>query len=93
MLKLLERDPFKKKTDSGEPDQNYDFTGAAPLPAGTKLWSKAGWTSTVRHDAACLELPTGARFVLVTFTTGHSNEREIIPAIARKIMDGLGQPK
>ncbi len=93
MLKLLERDPLKKKTESAEPDQNYDFTGAAPLPAGAKLWSKAGWTSTVRHDAACLELPSGARYVLVTFTTGHSSERELIPMVARKIMDGLAPPK
>ena len=89
MMKLLERDPFKKKAEASEPDQNYDFTGATALPAGTKLWSKAGWTSSVRHDAAYLELPDGTRFVLVTFTSGHSDEREIIPTVAKEIMDGL----
>ena len=89
MMKLLARDPFKKKTESCEPDQNYDFTGAMPLPSGAKLWSKAGWTSTVRHDAAYLELPNGLRFILVTFTTGHGEDREIIPTIAQKIVQGL----
>jgi hypothetical protein len=88
MLKLLERDPLKKVTASAEPDQNVDFS-APGLPPGAKLWSKAGWTSTTRHDAAYVELPGGARFVLVTFTTGHANEREIIPFVARKVIEGM----
>ena len=91
MMKLLERDPFKQKVPASEPDQNYDFTGATRFPAGTKLWSKAGWTGSVRHDAAYVAMPNGPRFVLVTFTTGHSNEREIIPTVARKISEGLAQ--
>src|SRR6266576_2997563 len=57
--------------------------------AGAKLWSKAGWTSTTRHDAAYVELPNGAKFVLVTFTTEHANEREIIPTIARIVIDAM----
>ena len=89
MMKLLERDPFKK---TAEPDQANDFTGRALSP-GAKLWSKAGWTSTTRHDAAYVELPHGGRFILVTFTTGHSNEREIIPAIAKKVIESLGAEK
>jgi hypothetical protein len=56
---------------------------------GVRLWSKAGWTSTTRHDAAYLELPDGAKFVLVIFTTDHANEREIIPTVARIIIDGI----
>ncbi|HYT61914.1 MAG TPA: serine hydrolase, partial [Haliangiales bacterium] len=59
------------------------------LPPGAKLWSKAGWTSGTRHDAAYIELPDGAKFVLVTFTTDHANEREIIPSLARVIVEGL----
>jgi hypothetical protein len=27
--------------------------------------------------------------VLATFTTGHSNEREIIPTVARIVIEGL----
>jgi hypothetical protein len=31
--------------------------------------------------------------VLVTFTTDHANEREIIPTIARVVIDGLKNVK
>ena len=48
-------------SDNCEPDQSRDFTSIALKP-GTKLWSKAGWTSTVRHDAAYMELPDGRKF-------------------------------
>ena len=60
---------------------------------GVKLWSKAGWTSTTRHDAAYIELPNGAKFVLVTFTTDHANEREIIPTVAKVVLDGMKSVK
>ena len=33
-----------------------------------KLWSKAGWTSTTRHDAAYIETADGLKFVIVVFT-------------------------
>ena len=84
MMELLKRDPFVKTDDPD--DQAHGFTGPA-LPSGAKLWSKAGWTSETRHDAAYIELPNGAKFVLVTFTTDHANEREIIPSLARVIME------
>jgi hypothetical protein len=38
---------------------------------------------------AYIETPDGAKFVLATFTTGHSNEREIIPTVARIVIEGL----
>src|SRR5438477_8007674 len=75
-------------------DQGHGFTGIALQGmTGVKLWSKAGWTSATRHDAAYLELPNGAKFVLVTFTTDHANEREIIPTVARVVIDGIGSVK
>jgi len=83
MMELLARDPFKKSSDLD--DQAHGFTGPA-VPKGAKLFSKAGWTSTARHDAAYVELPDGKRFVLVTFTTGHANQRGIIPFVAREII-------
>jgi hypothetical protein len=36
-----------------------------------------------------VELPGGEKFVLVTFTTGHSNNREIIPSLARRVVAAL----
>lgn len=86
MLELLARDPFGPAKDPD--DQAHGFTGRA-VPRGGKLWSKAGWTSETRHDAAYLELPGGAKFVLVIFTVNHANEREIIPTLARGIISDM----
>ncbi len=86
MMELMKRDFSGTSTDPD--DQAHGFTGMALAP-GTKLWSKAGWTSTTRHDAAYIELPNGTRFVLVTFTTDQSNEHEIIPTVARAVIEGL----
>lgn len=89
MMELLKRDFVGASKDND--DQGHGFTGIALQGMnGAKLWSKAGWTSTTRHDAAYIELPNGAKFVLVTFTTDHANEREIIPAVARMVLDGIG---
>jgi beta-lactamase class A len=92
MMDLLKRDYTKQTSDTD--DQGRGFTGMALQGReGFRLWSKAGWTSTTRHDVAYVETPDGAKFVLATFTTGHANEREIIPAIARVVIDGLKDVK
>ena len=92
MMELLKRDFAGTSKDAD--DQGHGFTGIALAEtAGARLWSKAGWTSTTRHDAAYIEMPNGARFVLVTFTTDHANEREIIPTVARVVIDALGAAK
>lgn len=83
MLKLMERDPFDET--AGVDGQARGFTGPA-VPPGAKLWSKAGWTSKTRHDAAYIELPDGAKLVLVIFTVDHASERKIIPTIAGPII-------
>jgi beta-lactamase class A len=90
MKELLHREPFSKA--GSQNDQAHGFTAPA-LPPGSKLWSKAGWTSDTRHDAACVELPNGTKFVLVTFTVDHANEREIIPTVARVVVEDLNAPK
>jgi len=92
MMELLKRE-FSGTTKDKD-DQGHGFTGIALQGMnGAKLWSKAGWTSTTRHDAAYIELPNGAKFVLVTFTTDHSNERDIIPTVARVVLEGLESAK
>jgi hypothetical protein len=92
MMELLKRDFAGTSKDTD--DQGHGFTGIALQGmTGTKLWSKAGWTSTTRHDAAYVELPNGPKFVLVTFTTDHANEREIIPTVARVVLDGISAVK
>jgi hypothetical protein len=92
MMELLKRDYSGKSNDAD--DQGHGFTGIALEGIdGVKLWSKAGWTSTTRHDAAYLEMPDGAKFVLVTFTTDHANDRDIIPTVARVVIEGLKNVK
>ncbi len=92
MMDLLKRD-YTGSTNDGD-DQGHGFTGIALKGvAGARLWSKAGWTSTTRHDVAYIELPDGRKFVVATFTTEHSNERDIIPTVARAVMEGLASMK
>ena len=92
MMDLLKRDYTGQSSDAD--DQGRGFTGIALQGrAGFRLWSKAGWTSTTRHDVAYIEAPDGAKFVLATFTSNHANEREIIPTVARVIIDGLKDVK
>lgn len=87
MLELMRRDVFGPVKSSS--DQTHGFTGIAllePRREGAKLWSKAGWTSQTRHDAAYVELPDGRKLVLVVFTTDHAEERGIIPAVVRGVV-------
>ena len=92
MMELLKRDYTGSSNDAD--DQGRGFTGIALQGReGFRLWSKAGWTSTARHDVAYVEMPDGRRFVLATFTSNHSNEREIIPTVARVVIDGLKDVK
>jgi hypothetical protein len=64
------------------------FSGAA-LPAGSKLWSKAGWTSTVRHDVAHWRLPDGREFTIAIFTSGKSDDETIVTDVARELLKVL----
>jgi beta-lactamase class A len=89
MMELLHRDPSPEVGNKN--DQAHAYTALA-LPPGAKLWSKAGWTSECRHDAAYVELPNGAKFVLVIFTMDHAGEREIIPTVARTVVEYFSLP-
>ena len=84
-LTLLHRPLAPPRDDE---NQLKEFIGEA-LPADAKLWSKAGWTSEVRHDAAYIELASGRKFVLVIFTRGIADDVTLIPAIARNVLGEL----
>ena len=90
MMDLMKRDPFAPTTDAD--DQAHGFTGKMLFDrkmTDANLWSKAGWTSKARHDAAYIETPDGRKFVLVIFTENHANDSGFIPMVAGKVMDGL----
>ena len=81
MLDLLRRNPFEKGDE-----QATDFTGKA-LPPGSELYSKAGWTSTTRHDVAYVRLPNGAEYVLAVFTVDNARNTEILPFVSKTIAE------
>lgn len=94
MMNLMKRD-FNGTTSDND-DQAHGFTGIALIKRNmtdAKLWSKAGWTSKTRHDAAYIETPDGLKFVLAVFTENAANERDIIPMIAGNILDNLKSVK
>lgn len=85
MMGLLKRnlDPkYPSKTE--EENQITGFIGEG-LPLNAQLWSKAGWTSQVRHDAAYIEIPDQSPYLLVIFTEGKENSqnKRIIPYISQ----------
>lgn len=92
MMNLLRRDFAGNSTDND--DQAHGFTAIALNKlnlSGARLWSKAGWTSKTRHDAAYVETADGLKFVLVVFTENVANEREIIPTVAENILKNLAR--
>jgi beta-lactamase class A len=90
MLELLDRDVYRK---NHIPNFQATAFSAGGLPDGTKLWSKAGWTSSVRHDAILIELPNAERYIIVTFTAGkeHATNRDIIPFMVKRIVTELNK--
>jgi hypothetical protein len=95
MMELLKRDWEAKEGRSFDgDDQAHGFTGIALQDLklnGTRLWSKAGWTSTTRHDVAYVETPGGLKFVLCVFTTNFAAERNIIPNVAKIVLKALDE--
>lgn len=87
MMTLLERPLSPPRADE---NQVKEFIGES-LPAGSKEWSKAGWTSEVRHDAAYIELSGGKKLILVIMTRGTADDVKLIPAITKSVLTELQQ--
>jgi beta-lactamase class A len=85
MLALIERPLNPPRADE---NQVKEFIGES-LPAGSREWSKAGWTSEVRHDAAYVELPGGRKLILVIMTRGTADDVKLVPAIAKSVLGQL----
>src|SRR4028119_1899570 len=87
MMNLIKRslNPEDLNSDDDE-NQVTGFLGGG-LPAESRLWSKAGWTSQVRHDAAYIELPQQQPYILVVFIEGkaHSGNLAILPFISKQV--------
>lgn len=91
MMAVLKRS-LKSEDLSTEAEENQitGFLGHSLSPT-TEIWSKAGWTSRVRHDAAYIELAERYPYLLVVFTEGkeHSQNRTIIPFVSQLVAEAV----
>lgn len=91
MMALMKRS--LNPSDLNEEDENQvtGFLGGG-LPQDTQLWSKAGWTSKVRHDAAYIEMSGKQPYLLVVFTEGkeHSKNKAILPFVSQQVAARVG---
>ncbi|TVS04257.1 MAG: hypothetical protein EA413_09290 [Cyanobium sp. PLM2.Bin73] len=86
MQALLARslDPGLRAAD---PENQVDGFLGEGLPPGSLLWSKAGWMSQARHDAAYVEAEDHDPFLLVVFSEGEAcaADSTLLPEIARRL--------
>ena len=91
MMNLLKRSlQLEELPQNSDENQVTGFLGGG-LPQNSQIWSKAGWTSTVRHDAAYIELPDQRPYLLVVFMEGkeQATSREILPFVSGKIAEAV----
>ncbi len=90
MMKLMLRSLDPAALSADPENQVTGFIGDG-VPLNAVVWSKAGLTSQVRHDAAYVEIPGLRPYVLVVFTEGkeHSNSEVIIPFVSQQIVQAI----
>ncbi|NJM63394.1 MAG: serine hydrolase [Oscillatoriales cyanobacterium RU_3_3] len=90
MMGLMKRSLEPSELAADPENQVIGFLGGG-LPIEAKLWSKAGLTSQVRHDAAYIEIPDLRPYLLVVFTEGKetSKNEEILPFISRQFVEAM----
>jgi Beta-lactamase enzyme family len=91
MMNLLKRSLKPEDLPQNvEEDQVTGFLGGG-LPQNSQIWSKAGWTSQVRHDAAYIEIPDQRPYLLIVFTEGktHANSRDILPFVSKSVAQAI----
>jgi beta-lactamase class A len=91
MQELLARS-LEPDARAADPENQVDGFLGAGLPQGAQLWSKAGWMSQARHDAAYVEVPEQAPFLLVAFSEGRSCAEDValLPDLC-KLLVGSGR--
>ena len=81
---LRSLDPVIRKQDL---DNQVDGFLGEGLPFASKLWSKAGLMSEVRHDVAWWEAPSQNPMLVAVFTIGEKlvKDRFLLPAIGSEL--------
>ena len=94
MMELLHRD-LKLAQVTPHPTEENQVNGflGGGLPGGSQIWSKAGWTSQVRHDAAYIELIDRQPYLLIVFIEGtnYSQNQQILPSISAKFASAMSE--
>ncbi|MGF1461044.1 MAG: serine hydrolase [Leptolyngbyaceae cyanobacterium] len=87
MMSLMCRSLDPQALAADPENQVTGFLGAG-LPGSAALWSKAGLTSKVRHDAVYVELAGYVPFQLVAFIEGteHSQNEAVLPFLMKQIL-------
>jgi Beta-lactamase enzyme family len=90
MMQLMKRSLDPAALAADPENQVTGFLGGG-LPRQARLWSKAGLTSQVRHDAAYIELPDQSPCLLIVFTEGkpHSTNEAILPFVAQQAIAAM----
>ncbi|MBW4513654.1 MAG: class A beta-lactamase-related serine hydrolase [Timaviella obliquedivisa GSE-PSE-MK23-08B] len=90
MMGLMKRSLEPRDLAANPENQVTGFLGGG-VPANAQLWSKAGLTSQVRHDAAYIEIPEQRPYLLVVFTEGkpHSTNDAILPFVSQQIVEAV----
>jgi len=73
---------------AADPENQVDgFLGAA-LPPEARLWSKAGWMSQARHDAAYIEAAGSPPSLLVVLSEGRAcaGDTALLPELSRRLL-------
>lgn len=86
LRKLLSRS-LNLENRRADPENQVDGFLGEGLPQGTELWSKAGWMSQARHDAAWWRVPNQNPMQLVVFSVGSesANDQSLLPTLAREL--------
>jgi hypothetical protein len=73
---------------TADPENQVDGFLGAGLPPSAHLWSKAGWMSQARHDAAYIELEDSAPTLLVVMGEGvaQADDADLLPEICSRLM-------
>jgi hypothetical protein len=87
MMQLMHR-PLSYPLYGFEPSsQRKGFLGEGLLP-DCQLWSKAGWTSNCRHDAAIIQQGKDIIFFVIFLSNPKlAKDEEILPKTARHILE------
>lgn len=87
MMQLMYRPLYYPLYGFEQPSQRKGFLGEGLLP-DCQLWSKAGWTSNCRHDAAIIQQGTDIIFFVIFLNNPKlAKDENILPQTARHVLE------